>query len=252
METLWGKVAVVTGAGQGIGLGIARALANNGVSVAMLGRTEVNLEQACEQVRELGVKAEPFVCDVSTADNIPEIVERVVSVFDGVDILVNNAYKGSYGPLLSMTDEQFELGFRSGPFATFAFMKACHPYMIARGGGNIINVVSSAMVRWDQSDYGAYAAAKVAIRSLTRTAASEWGRDGIRANSVAPLGLSPGLAGWADRNPDEAAEFCETVPLGYLGDCEEDIGKAVVMLLGPQARYLTGATIPLDGGQGHF
>src|SRR5699024_6130018 len=99
------------------------------------------------------------------------------------------------------------------------------PHMKARGGGNIINVVTSAMVRWDQSDYGAYAAAKVAIRSLTRTAAAEWGCDGIRVNSVAPLGFSPGLAGWTERNPDEAAAFLETVPLGYIGDCEQDVGR---------------------------
>lgn len=67
-----------------------------------------------------------------------------------------------------------------------------------------------------------------------------------------PLGLSPALAGWSEVRPDEAEEFLGTVPLGYIGDCEQDIGKAVVMLLGPEARYLTGATIPLDGGQGHF
>lgn len=251
-QTLHGKVAVVTGAGQGIGLGIARALARNGVSVAVVGRTATKLEQACEQLRDIGVKAEPFICDVATGTSIPEVVERVVDVFGGVDILVNNAYTGSHGPLLSMTDQDFQAGFRSGPFATFAFMKACHPHMKGRGGGCIINLVTSAMVRWDQSNYGAYAAAKVAVRSLTRTAAAEWGRDGIRVNSVAPLGLSPALAGWTEANPGEAAEFLETVPLGYVGDCEHDIGRAVVMLLGPDAGYLTGATIPLDGGQGHF
>lgn len=251
-RTLHGKVAVVTGAGQGIGLGIARALANNGVSVAVLGRTAEKLENTCRQLREIGVKSEPFVCEVSDASGIPEVVERVVDTFGGVDILINNAYKGSNGPLLSMSDEDFQAGFQSGPFATFAFMRACHGHMKARGGGDVINVVTSAMVRWDQSNYGAYAAAKVAIRSLTRTAAAEWGRDGIRVNAVAPLGMSPALEGWTAQHPDEADEFLTTVPLGYIGDCEHDIGNAVVMLLRPDARYLTGATIPLDGGQGHF
>lgn len=252
IRTTRGKVAVVTGAGQGIGWGIARALAASGVSVALLGRGADKLERACEQLRDMAVTAEPFVCDVADTDNIPEVLERVVTVLGGVDVLVNNAYKGSYGPLLTMSDEDFQSGFRSGPFATFAFMKACHPHMKARGGGDIVNVVTSAMVRWDQSNYAAYASAKVAIRALTRAAAAEWGRDGIRVNSVAPLGMSPGLAGWTERNPDEARRFLDTVPLGYIGDCEQDIGRAVAMLLRPEARYLTGATIPLDGGQGNF
>ena len=251
-QTLRGKVAVVTGAGQGIGLGIARALATDGADVAVLGRTAATLEQACEQLRDIGVTAEPFLCDVATATDVPEVLERVVEVFGGVDILVNNAYTGAHGPLLSMTGQEFQSGFHSGPFATFAFMKACHPYMKGRGGGSIINLVTSAMVRWDPSNYGAYAAAKVAIRSLTRTAAAEWGRDGIRVNAVAPLGTSPALAGWTEANPDEAAQFLGTVPLGYIGDCEQDIGRAVVQIVGPDTRYLTGATIPLDGGQGHF
>jgi len=249
---LHGRVAVVTGAGQGIGLGIARALATSGACVAVLGRTAAKLEGTCAQLRDIGVKAEPFVCEITDSDDIPAVVERVAATFGGIDILVNNAYRGSYGPLLSMTDEDFQAGFRSGPFAAFRFMTACHPHLAARGGGHIINMVTSAMVRWDQSTYGSYAAAKAAIRSLTRTAAAEWGSDGIRVNAVAPLGMSPGLAGWTAAKPDEAAEFLETVPLGYIGDCETDIGRAVAMLLGPEAGYLTGATIPLDGGQGHF
>lgn len=252
MDTLSGNVAVVTGAGQGIGRGIARALASNGANVAALGRTAAALEETCDQLRGMGVKAEPFTCDVASAADIPATVDQIARAFGSIDVLVNNAYTGAHGPLLSMTDQQFQAGFRSGPLATFAFMNACHPHLSASGGGNIINLVTSAMVRWDQSDYGAYAAAKAAIRSLTRTAAAEWGRDGIRVNAIAPLGLSPALATWTEANPDEAAEFLNTVPLGYVGDCEHDIGNAVAMLLSPAARYLTGATVPLDGGQGHF
>lgn len=179
-------------------------------------------------------------------------MDRVAERFGGIDVLVNNAYSGSYGPLLSMSDAKFQKGFRTGPFAAFAFMKACHPHMKARGGGSIVNLVTSAMVRWDPATYGAYAAAKQALRSLTRTAAAEWGPDGIRANNIAPHALSPGLKWWADNNPEAAEEFRATIPLGYIGDCEEDIGRAVVALVQPAMRYLNGATIPLDGGQANF
>ncbi|GII29187.1 SDR family NAD(P)-dependent oxidoreductase [Planotetraspora mira] len=252
MGSLDGKVAIVTGAGQGVGQGIALALASEGASVAVVGRTMAKLETTCGLVRERGATAEPFLCDVAVTDTIPSVVDAVAARFGGVDVLVNNAYSGSYGTLLSMSDAAFQKGFRSGPFAAFAFMKACHPHMKRRGGGSIVNLVTSAMVRWDPTTYGAYAAAKQALRSLTRTAAAEWGPDGIRANSIAPHALSPGLKWWTETNPEEAEAFRRTIPLGYIGDCEQDIGRAVVALVGPDLRYLTGATVPLDGGQAFF
>lgn len=252
MGSLSGKVAIVTGAGQGVGQGIALALASEGAAVAVLGRTRAKLDATCELVRARGAGAEAFECDVADTEAVPAVVGRVAETFGGIDILVNNAYSGAYGPLLEMSDRAFRKGFTTGPFAAFAFMKACHPHMKARGGGSIVNLVTSAMVRWDPSTFGAYAAAKQALRSLTRTAAAEWGPDGIRANSIAPHALSPGLKWWAETNPEEAEEFRKTIPLGYIGDCEDDIGRAVAALVQPAMRYLTGATIPLDGGQAHF
>jgi Dehydrogenases with different specificities (related to short-chain alcohol dehydrogenases) len=93
---------------------------------------------------------------------------------------------------------------------------------------------------------------KEAIRALTRAAACEWGVDGIRVNAVAPHALSPGLKGWVDANPQEAAAFFRTIPLGRVGDCEQDIGRAIVFLASRDAAYLTGATLPLDGGQAYW
>jgi NAD(P)-dependent dehydrogenase (short-subunit alcohol dehydrogenase family) len=247
-----GRVAVVTGAGQGVGRGIALALAADGASVAVLGRTPEKLTDTCAEIRARGVRAEPFTCDVSDTDAVPALVERIAGQLGGIDILVNNAYDGAYGPLLTLEDAAFRRGFVSGPFAAFAFMKACHPYLRRSGEGSVVNLVSSAMVRWDLSTYGAYAAAKTALRSLTRTAANEWGPDGIRVNAVAPHAASPGYLRWAEANPAEAEEFCASVPLRRVGDCEDDIGRAVAMLCGPDARYLTGATVPLDGGQANF
>ena len=235
-----------------MGQGIALALATQGAAVAALGRTPAKIEATCELLRARGVEAEAFPCDVRETDGLPAVVERVADRFGGVDFLVNNAYSGSYGPLLSLSDHDFQQGFLSGPFAAFALMKACHPHMKERGGGAVVNLVTSAMVRWDLRTYGAYAAAKTALRSLTSTAANEWGPDGIRVNAIAPHATSPAYKGWSEANPAEAEAFCASIPLGYVGDCEEDIGRAVAMLCGPDARYLTGATVPLDGGQANF
>ncbi len=247
-----GRVALVTGAGQGVGEGIALALAREGAAVAVLGRTREKIDDTCVQIEAFDGTAIPVEADVTDLASIPGVVEDVVGRFGGLDILVNNAYTGRLGPLLSLDTYGFQRGFVAGPFAAFEFMRAAHPHLVARGGGHIINLVTSAMVRWDARNFGAYAASKQALRSLTRTAAAEWGPDGIRVNNIAPHALSPGLQWWIETHPEEAEEFFDSIPLGYVGDCEQDIGRAVVMLVGPDARYLTGATIPLDGGQAYF
>lgn len=247
---LAGKVALVTGAGQGVGRGIARALARRGARIALVGRTPAKLEAV---VAEIGSDAAAaFAADVKDAESVRAAVDAVAQHFGAIDILVNNAQEVPLGPLLLVEDAAFEAGFASGPLASFRLMKACHPHLQRRGGGTIINLASSAAVRWDMANYGAYAAVKQATRALTRAAAAEWGPDGIRVLTIAPHANSPGLQGWIENNPDEAEAFFRTIPLRRVGDCEEDIGNAVVALCGPDLSYLTGATIPLDGGQANF
>ncbi len=252
MSALKGQVALVTGAGQGVGQGIALALATEGVDVAVVGRTLSKLETTCELLRERGVRAEAYELDVLKTESIAPLVARVAADLGRLDILVNNAYTGTLGPLLSMDQKAFTKGFVSGPFAAFEFMKAAYPHLKENGGGNVINLVTSAMVRWDLSDYGAYASAKSALRSLSRAAAVEWAPDNIRVNAIAPHALSPALKWWTENRPEEAAEFVASIPMQRIGECEADIGRAVVSLVHPDMRYLTGATIPLDGGQAHF
>jgi len=253
MQALAQKVAIVTGGGQGVGRGIAEALARRGASLALLGRTESRLQAAAGEIAALGApSAFPVVCDVKDPRAIAAAVQLVADRLGGVDILVNNAQEVPLGPLLAVEDAAFEAGFASGPLATMRFMKACHPHMVRRGGGVIFNLATSAAMRWDMSGYGAYAAVKQAIRSLTRAAAAEWGVDGVRVLTIAPHANSPGLAGWIERNPEEAEAFFRTIPLRRIGDCANDIGEAVAALCGPEFSYLTGATIPLDGGQANF
>lgn len=252
MSGLEGQVAIVTGAGQGVGQGIALALASEGVDVAVVGRTAAKLDETCGAVRDRGGRATPYTVDLLDSDGIRPLVDRIADDLGRLDIVVNNAYDGVLMPLADMTLNNFTKGFVTGPFAAFEFMNAARPHLVAQGGGSIVNLVTSAMVRWDPTYYAAYAAAKSALRSLTRSAAVEWAADGIRCHNIAPHALSPGLERWIDRNPEEAEEFLASIPMKRLGDCETDIGRAVVALCGPDLRYLTGATIPLDGGQGFF
>lgn len=245
--TLESKVALVTGAGQGVGQGIALALAGEGVRVAVTGRTLSKLEDTCGQIRERGGEALPVACDVKDPDALASVVQHVVDAFGGLNILVNNAQEVPLGTLHQVDDDAFSRGWESGPLATFRLMKLCYPHL--KGDGSIVNLASSAGKRWDMSGYGAYAATKEAIRSLTRAAACEWGGEGIRTNVILPHALSPGLAWWMDNHPEEAAAFVQTIPQRRVGDCEVDIGRFVVTLCSDACAYVNGQSIGLDGGQ---
>ncbi len=252
MGMLEGKVALITGAGQGVGRGIALAMAKEGVAIAVAGRTESKIRDTCGTIAALGGRAIPIVCDVKRADDITRTVASTVEAFGGIDILVNNAQEVPLGTLLEAKVEDYVAGFESGPIATLRFMQACYPHLKARGGGSIVNLVTAAAVRWDMAGYGMHASVKQAIRSLTRAAAAEWGPDNIRTNNIAPEALSPGFEDWMRADPETTAAFIKTIPLGRVGDCERDIGRFVVLLCSPGAEYISGATIPLDGGQANF
>jgi NAD(P)-dependent dehydrogenase (short-subunit alcohol dehydrogenase family) len=249
---LAGKVAIVTGAGQGVGRGIALALAKAGASIAASGRTLAKVMDVTREIEALGGRAHAFECDVKDAASLNALVDGVVGALGGVDILVNNAQEVPLGPILTVSDEAFEAGFASGPVAVHRLMKACYPHLKRSGEGVIVNLSSSATRRWDMAGYGHYGAIKRGIESLTRAAAAEWGPDGIRVLAIAPHADSPGLKGWIEARPDEAEAFFKTIPLRRIGRCEEDIGRAVAALCGPDFAYLTGTVIPLDGGQANF
>jgi NAD(P)-dependent dehydrogenase (short-subunit alcohol dehydrogenase family) len=247
MGRLDGKVALVTGAGQGVGQGIAFALAAEGALLSLAGRTLEKLEATRAEIEQRGGRAIAVVCDVKDPASLSALVDTTVEKLGTIDILVNNAQEVPLGPLEGVTDEALEAGWQSGPLATFRLMKLCHPHL--KGGGSIVNLASTAAKRWDMSNYGAYAAVKEAVRSLSQAAACEWAVEGIRTNVILPHAKSPALAGWIESNPEEAQAFFETIPMRRVGECEEDIGAFVALLCSDGARYVNGQSIAVDGGQ---
>jgi meso-butanediol dehydrogenase / (S,S)-butanediol dehydrogenase / diacetyl reductase len=247
MAVLRGKVALVTGAGQGIGQGIALAMASEGATLAVLGRTAAKLEATCAEIHRRGGEAAPFVCDVTDPDDIEDAVQEIVDEFGGIDILVNNAQHVALGSILEIDEDDFLLGLDSGPLACFRFMRACYPYL--RDDGSIINIATGAAMRPDSSGHGPYAAAKEAVRALSRAAACEWGPDNIRVNCIMPLANSPDMEDWVESGDPGVNALLSTIPLGRIGDCEADIGRVAVFLCSPDARYITGHTLPVDGGK---
>lgn len=247
---LEGKVALVTGAGQGVGQGIALALASQGARIAVSGRTLAKLEDSSKLIRARGAEAIALQCDVKDSQSLEDSVSKVVEHFGTVDILVNNAQEVPLGDLHSITDDAFAAAWQSGPQATLRLMKLCHPHL--KGGGCIVNLASTAAKRWDASGYGAYAAVKEAIRALSRAAACEWALDGIRTNVILPHASSPGLKWWIENCPEEAAEFIASIPMQRVGDCEQDIGSFVAMLCSDACAYVNGQSIAVDGGQAYM
>lgn len=197
-QSLKGKVAIVTGAGQGVGQGIALALSKAGASVVVSGRTASKLEDTCKQIKEHGGDSIDVVCDVSKMDDIEQLIAATDKKYGRIDILVNNAQHVVLGALLQNSDEDYATVMDSGPRATYRLMRAAHPYLSKQKEGHVINLASSSALRWDMSNYGLYAAAKEAIRSLTRAAAHEWAKEGIRVNCILPLAASPGMQWWVD------------------------------------------------------
>jgi NAD(P)-dependent dehydrogenase (short-subunit alcohol dehydrogenase family) len=248
MGNLEGKVALVTGAGQGVGQGIALALANEGAAIAVAGRTESKLRDTVKRIAERGGRALAILCDVCRADDVERCVQTTARELGGLDILVNNAQIVPLGLMLDVSDALFEDGWRSGPQATHRFMRAAHPFL-KRRGGVIINLGTSAALRHDPIGFGCYGAVKEAIRLLTRAAAVEWGRDGIRALNILPLAQSPGMDAWQANYPDEYAQYMREIPAGRVGDCEQDIGRVVAFLCSEAGSYINGTTITIDGGR---
>ena len=241
------KTALITGSGQGVGEGIARALASHGANVCLVGRTFSKVEAVANDINQRGGSALAVECDVKNIESINNSIKISLSKFNSLNILVNNAQEVPLGNILDVTDESFIDGWNSGPLATFRFMKACYPHL--KGDGKIINLASSSALRPDSGSYGAYAAVKESIRSLSRAAAVEWGPDNILVNCIMPLAKSTGMDWWMSERPEEAAEFVKTIPLGRVGDCKDDIGEAVCHLLSEGMAYITGSTIMIDGGQ---
>jgi NAD(P)-dependent dehydrogenase (short-subunit alcohol dehydrogenase family) len=248
MSKLQNKVALVTGAGSGVGQGIAYALAAEGAAIACVGRTLKKVEASAAEIVKRGGKALALSCDVKDAAKLEATVMQVVAELGGIDILVNDAQEVPLGPLKNVTDKAFTAGWESGPLATFRLMKLCHPHL-KKNGGSIVNLASAAGKRWDMSGYGAYGAVKEAIRVLTRAAACEWGTDGIRTNVILPLAMSPGMQWWTTNHKTEADAFIAGNPMRRIGDCEQDIGRVVALLCSDDCRYVNGQSIGLDGGQ---
>lgn len=252
MPQLDGKIAVVTGAGDGIGLGIARRFARDGAVVVIAEvDTDTGAQAAATIEAELGGTARFVPTDVTDQDAVEGMIDATVDEFGRVDVLVNNAWGG--GAMVRLehsTDAQMEHGLRMALFAAYWSMRRAFPSMRDAGGGSIINICSLNGVNAHPFTPG-YNVGKEALRTLTRTAAREWARHGIRANVICPGAATATYRAVEESMPEMIAQILEQVPMGFMGDPERDIGGVAAFLASDDARYLTGNTLFADGG-GHI
>ena len=242
------KVIIVTGAGRGIGRGIAVYLARNGARV-VVGEYRANrLEAISAELDAMGVEHLGVECDVGSRDSVFEMVAAAVERFDRVDGLVNNAQ--SFRPVMGLediTEHDMNVLFDTGPKGTLWAMQAVFPHMRDQGWGRIVNV-ASANGRKGAAGYGPYNSSKEAIRGLTRTAAREWGKHGIIVNCYCPASAMHHPEPTDDQRRASYAAMYDNHPLGRDGDPEADIAPVVAFLCSDACRYLTGETLMIDGG----
>jgi NAD(P)-dependent dehydrogenase (short-subunit alcohol dehydrogenase family) len=247
MRQLAEKTCLVTGGGQGVGLGIATAFAKAGANLVITGRDPAKLEAAAAGLRQLDAKVVTCAGDVRSRDDAQRAVAAAVEAFGRLDVLVNNAQSSVPGvPFEDMDDDTLRLTWESGVLGTIQHMQAAFPHLKAQGG-SVINFGSREGVVGGQG-FGIYAATKEGIRGLSRVAAREWGKHNIRVNVICPAALSPIAVKYLAEHPEQAEGYRREISLGRFGDPEADIGPVAVFLASEASCYVTGQTINADGG----
>ena len=244
---LGGRVAIVTGGNGGIGLGLARGLADAGANIAIVGRNETKSKAAVDDLAARGVKAASVVADVTDKEAVARMVERVTTEFGRIDILVNNAGINVRKPPHALAIEEWESVIDTNLTSAFLCSKAVYPAMKAAKGGKIINI-GSMMSIFGASFTPAYAASKGGIVQFTRACACAWASDNIQTNAILP--------GWIDTDLTERARaevsglnerVLARTPAARWGTIDDFAGIAV-FLSSAASDFVTGAAIPVDGG----
>ncbi|MCB2059115.1 MAG: SDR family oxidoreductase [Novosphingobium sp.] len=246
-KRLEGKVAIITGAGQGIGAAIAESYAREGAKVLITGRTMSKLEDVAGKIGGEGGTCTPLEAVAGEQDQSEMTVGKAISEWGRVDILVNNAH--TFTDYLPVEDPKMEenckIDFQSAFFGSLQLMQQCYPHMVKQGGGSIINMGSSYGIRCEPG-FLAYAASKEAIRALTKTAAKEWGKHGIRVNTILPSALTPKSIWYLEESGTYDLELSK-VAMGKFGT-PEDIAPTALFLASDESDFVTGQTIGAEGG----
>ena len=238
------QVAVVTGAGRGIGRAIALRFAKAGAHVACVSRTAENAEKVAGEIRSTGAKAWSYAVDVADPKAVTAAAEKILAEAGRVDILVNNAGVTRDGLLMRMSEEDWDTVLNTNLRGAFSFTKAFSRGFIKQRSGRIINIASVIGLIGNAGQCN-YAASKAALIGLTKSVARELASRGITCNALAPGFIETDMTSVI--NDQMRKELLEKIPLNTLGQ-PEDIAEAALFLASPSARYITGQVLTVDGG----
>ncbi|OBK39228.1 short-chain dehydrogenase [Mycobacterium sp. 1245111.1] len=248
--TLDGYTVLLTGAGRGVGQGIARALAAQGAHV-FVGTRSDNGQEVAAQLASESYRATWVRCDVTGKDSIIRAVEAAITETGRLDALVHNATSNASSQPHQLEDVDEALWQdHVGVSVTGAYHCASAAFEALRERRGTFLVMTSPAGIEGSATLPLYATMKGALRGFAKSLAREWGPHGITVNVISPLAYSPAMTAAIEADPEMEERLARRIPLGRIGDPETDIGSAVAFLVGPQARYVTGQTIGVDGG--HF
>jgi len=244
MSQIAGQIAVVTGAGRGIGRAIALKLAAAGADVAVISRTAENSEKVAAEIRALGRKAWAHAVDVGDAASVQAAADKIVTECGRVDVLVNNAGVTRDGLLMRMTEADWDTVLNTNLRGAFLITKAFNRTMLKQRAGRIINVASVIGLIGNAGQCN-YAASKAGLIGFTKSAAREFASRGVTVNAIAPGFIETDMT--AELKEDLREGVLKQIPLGTFGKAD-DIANAALFLAGESGRYITGQVLAVDGG----
>jgi len=244
MAQLDNQIAVITGAGRGIGRAIALKFAAEGADVVCVSRTPENAEKVADEVRALGRKAWARALDVADSPAVMAAGEKILEETARVDILVNNAGITRDGLLMRLSEQDWDAVLDTNLKGAFSFTKAFSRVFLKQRSGRVINI-SSVIGLVGNAGQCNYAASKAALIGFTKAVAKEFASRGVTVNAVAPGFIETDMT--AVLTPELKADLLKRIPLNILG-CADDVAHAALFLAGPGARYITGQVLTVDGG----
>jgi NAD(P)-dependent dehydrogenase (short-subunit alcohol dehydrogenase family) len=249
--SLKGKVAIVTGAGRGIGKAISLAFAEAGADIVAVSRTKEEIEQTCREVKALGRKTLAVPANVTSAEQVSRMVAETIARFGKIDILVNNAGAVAFKPLVNadgsgMSEAEWHQVLDTNLTSIYLCCRAVGPHMFKQKKGKVINI-SSISSKKAQTDDIAYSVSKAGVDMITRCLALDWAQYNINVNAIGPGQFYTKLSAKSHEDPGLREAMVACIPLGRVGKVEE-IGHLAVFLASPASDFITGQIIFIDGG----